>query len=156
MVSSNKKTQFNDYMKFVQNAINGEIEDPLREVYAGAILGKTQFIKNLLDNLKDEILKKKEITGKRELQVKWEAETIIKTVADSFKNDAIPQKRNKIIRRNVSIYLLKKHTTLTNKAIGELLGDIPSTTVSKTFYRFSEKLTKTVKKIEKKMSHVEV
>jgi hypothetical protein len=55
MVSNNKKTRFNDYMKFVQNAINGEIEDPLRKVYAGTILGKTQFIKNLLDNVKDDI-----------------------------------------------------------------------------------------------------
>ena len=162
MVSNNKKTQFNDYMKFVQNAINDEIEDPLRKVYAGTILGKTQFIKNLLDNVKDDIFKKKEIAGKRELHGKWKAEEIMKVVTESLKNNRIPQKRNQIIRRNVNIYLLKKHTALTNKVIGELLGDIPSTTVSKTFYRFSEKLrsekylTKTVKNIEKEMSHVEV
>ena len=59
--------QFREYKNFVENAANGDQENPLNNVYEGLILGKTQFIRNILDNLKDDMFKKDEISGKREL-----------------------------------------------------------------------------------------
>jgi len=63
--------------------------------------------------------------------------------------------------KNIGIYLLKRHTALTNKKIGELFGNMPYTTVSKAFHRFSKRiegersLQKIMKKIEDEVSHVE-
>jgi putative transposase len=161
MVSNNKRTQLEEYKIFVQKGIKDEIENPLKRVYAGAILGKTQFIKNLLDNIKDEIFKKDEVIGKREFASEWKADEIIKTLSESLELNNISQKNNHKINRNIIIYILKKHTALTNRKIGKLLGDVPSTTVSKNFYRFIEKmenekdLKKKINKIENEMSYVE-
>jgi len=59
--------------------------------------------------------------------------------------------------RNIAIYLLKKHTGLTNRQIGELLGNISYLAVAKVYQRFSKKLNKDKalkKKIEEIMSNV--
>lgn len=162
MISKNSATRLRDYKNFVESPLNSELESPLKSVYGGAILGKTQFIKNILDSLKDEIFKSDEISSKRELQGEWKAEAIIKAVSEYLKVDSTSRIINEKGYRNICIYLLKKHTALTNKKIGELFGDMPYTTVSKAYQRFAARLEgerslqRSIKKIEDKMSHVEV
>ena len=64
--------------------------------------------------------------------------------------------------RSILIYLMKKHTDMTNRQIGELIGGVRYTTVSKAYQRFCEQLLKdrslrrTIKKITSRMSHVEI
>ena len=48
-------------------------------------------------------------------------------------------KKNKE-NRNIAIYLLKKYTCLTNRQIGQQLGNISYSTVAKVNQRFSEEL----------------
>jgi chromosomal replication initiation ATPase DnaA len=62
--------------------------------------------------------------------------------------------------RKVGIYLLKKHTGMTNREIGELFGTPSYSAVAKTCERFSEQVSKdsslrgTVEQITTTMSHV--
>jgi len=60
------------------------------------------------------------------------------------------------------LYLIKKHTGATNKAIGEVFGGITYSAVSKQYQRFikelkgNRKLKKEMHKIERGMSNVKV
>ena len=62
--------------------------------------------------------------------------------------------------RNVAIYLLNRHTAMTNRRVGELFGDLSYSAVAKAQQRFSAKLDKDrsvrkiINKITAKMSHV--
>jgi len=68
--------------------------------------------------------------------------------------DEIVRNKNK---RDIAIYLLKKHTCLTNRQIGEHSGNISYSAVARAYWRFSEKLKKDKmlrKKVAGIMSHV--
>ena len=60
-------------------------------------------------------------------------------------------------KRDIAIYLLKKHTCLTNRQIGEQFSNISYSAIAKVYWRFLEKLKKDKmlrKKITAIMSYV--
>ena len=57
------------------------------------------------------------------------------------------------LSRDIAIYLLKKHTCLTNRQIGEQFGNISYSAVAKAYWRFSERLKKD-KMLRKKISEI--
>ena len=69
-------------------------------------------------------------------------------------------KKGKGISRGIAIHLLKKWTAITNRQIGDLLGGLSYSAVSKVNQRFSEKLItdrslrRTVNDITDSLSHV--
>ena len=60
----------------------------------------------------------------------------------------------------MGVYLLREHTGITNREIGELFGKITYSAVAKVHERFSGQLSRdkssrqTIRKIRAKMSHV--
>lgn len=78
--------------------------------------------------------------GKKEL---YDPERIMKNVYDYFKltKEELLKNRNKIYR-DVAIYLLKEYTTLTNRELGDIFGDISYSAVTKAYQRFKEKMNK--------------
>ncbi len=56
-------------------------------------------------------------------------------------SEELLENRNKLYR-DVAIYLLKKHTNLTNRELGDIFGDISYSAVTKAYQRFKEKMKK--------------
>jgi putative transposase len=154
MVSKTKKDAISKYKDFVDRAIGGELEDPLKDVYAGMMLGGTRFIKEALNRLREGDLDKKDISHRRALKAAYRLEEIMDSLCVYFaiSRDELLGNKNKRYR-DIAIYLLKKHTGLTNRQVGELLGNISYSAVAKVYQRFSEKLEKD-KALEKKIGEI--
>ena len=59
--------------------------------------------------------------------------------------------------RKLAIYLLKRHTALTNRQIGQMFGGLTYSAVSKTYQRFSARLRddrRLQRKVKEVMFHV--
>jgi hypothetical protein len=124
------------YRDYVEEAIGRNLEDPLKGVYGGAILGGLSFIKESLHRVGDGILQREEVSHRRELQAGYESEEIIEAICDYFKvsRDDVLEDRAKW--RNMAIYLMKKFTGMTNGQIGQLFGDLSYSAVAKAYQRF--------------------
>ena len=139
MVSGNKRNAPNHYKDFVENASTHQLDNPLTKVYAGAILGGPAFIKQALSRVEDEMLHRKEISDRTQLQAPRTAEDVIKVICSCFKLSR-DQMINTREHRNTALYLMKKLTPLSNRQIGDLLGGLSSAAVAKTSQRFSAKI----------------
>lgn len=142
MMSKNKRSAHNRYREFVERGIGDDIKNPLKDVYGGAILGGKIFIKEILDRLKEDIADKNDLSFKRELNAESAGEEIIDMVQNYYKVSIDDLKNNKGDPRNMAIFLLKTHTALPNRQIGEIFGGLGISSVSKVFERFKEKLNK--------------
>lgn len=140
MILKDGKNARKKYRDFVESGIKKILENPLKNVYGGAILGKEAFIKESLGKLKNGILKKEEIAHRRKLQAAYGTDDVIKTICAYFKTSRQDVFKNKGECRNIAIYLMKKLTSMTNKQIGQLFGDISYSAVTKVYQRFSAKL----------------
>jgi hypothetical protein len=160
MVSRDRNYAAKGYRDFVEKAIGDELESPLKKVYGGVILGGNLFIKDALARLKETVLQQEDISQRRELQSVWGAEDILETVSVHLKMSRRELLESKGESRNIVIYLLKKHTGLTNRQIGDLLGGVNYPAIGKAYQRFSVKLNrdrslrKKVKRLTAKMSDV--
>jgi hypothetical protein len=102
------------YRLFVLNGmLTGEKEDEIfRDVYGGFLLGKTQFIKEKLKELKIQV-ESDEISYSRELHLGIEPGTIIEEVARRFKKnpeDLIDSKTRPAVERQIAMYLIRRYT----------------------------------------------
>ena len=158
MISKTKKDAIYSYKNFVDRAIGADLENPLKNVYAGMILGGTRFIKEALNRIGEEDLDKEEISHGRALKGAYRFEEIMGSICIYFDISVDELLGNKNKRyRDIAIYLLKSHTSLTNRQLGEKLGNISYSAVAKVYWRFSEKLKKDralKKKIREIMSNV--
>jgi len=128
------------YAGFVKAAGN-EYPNPLKNVYAGFILGKAQFIKDKLSRLGNDI-KTRDFAHKRALKNMVAPEEIIKTVANHFNTnpeDIRNTRKKNMTAKKAAIYLLRRKTGLTNSQIGELFG-MQSSAVSMAAKGFEKKL----------------
>jgi REP element-mobilizing transposase RayT len=160
MISSDRRYAPRSYREFVEKAIDDDLENPLKNVYAGVILGGSRFIKDVLGSLKEEIFQREEVSHRRELQVAWSADEVIAAVASHFKVS-----RNEVLQENkeyrsIALYLIKRCTDMTNRRIGEIFGAMSASGVAKANQRFGKKLErdnslrKRVEKIRIILSHV--
>ena len=160
VIAGNSKGAQQKYKEFVERMIGEEEEHPLKNVYGGVILGGKSFIKETLNRIREPILHQEEISQMRELQNAWKTDGIIEAICTYFKINRDDLIKDKKQYRNITIYLLKKHTGMTNRKIGELFGDMSYSAVSKAYQRFSTKvsgnryLRKIINRFNSKMSHV--
>lgn len=148
------------YKAFVEKAITEKQENPFKDIYAGAILGNKFFIKEALGKLKDGVIQRKEISYRKELDSVFSAEVIIKTIADYFKVRDDEILKDKGDYRKISIYFIKRKTSLSNLQIGEIFGGLSYSAVAKINERFkkivgrSKSLKRDIDRISSKRSHV--
>jgi len=161
MISGSRRNPQKIYMEFVERSMEEDAEDPLKNLYAGSILGGKGFIKEALDRLKDDTFFGKEETSYRtELQVAFATEQIIDSIASYFELTPEEVLKDRGDCRNITIHLMKKRTSVTNKQIGDLFGGLSFTAVSKANQRFivrmkkDRKLRRRVEDLLRNMSHV--
>jgi REP element-mobilizing transposase RayT len=160
MISTEGKEARKRYRDFVEKAIGEDLESPLKNVYGGVILGGQQFIKEALGRLQETVFQQQDISKKRELQAAWKTDDVIEAITSHFEVSADELFENRKAYRNVAIYLMRKHTGLTNRQIADLFGNVSYSAVAKAYQRFADKLPtdrglrKTMKKIRGKMSNV--
>jgi chromosomal replication initiation ATPase DnaA len=142
MISKDRRSGPDRYRSFVERALESELENPLEKVYAGSVLGSKSFIREALDNLKDDVLQREEVSHRKVLQTRYEAEEILQMVSEHFgigSEELIKQKGD---GRNLIIHLLKNKTGMTNREIGEFMGGLSYSGVSRVEERFVERLMK--------------
>lgn len=142
------------YQDFVESAIDNRIENPLKDIYGGVILGSRDFIRDSLEKLDEKDLQKGGISHGKDFKKKWEVKKIIDKVNLFFKpspNQGVGKKNKEM--RDVMIYLMKRGTGLTNRQIGQELGGLSDFTVAKIYQRFLEKL-RTHKSLVKRVENI--
>jgi len=142
MISREKGEACKRYKVFVEGVIGKSLNNPLKDVYGGAILGNNIFIKESLRRLKDEIFHKGEISHRRELQASYGSEIVIQGICEHFKITRDEVMRKKGNYRKIAIYLVKRSTGMTNQQIGELFGGLTYSAVAKAYERFSSTLAR--------------
>jgi REP element-mobilizing transposase RayT len=161
MVSEDGKTARRAYREYVEKGVAEGGRNPLEDVYGGVFLGSRGFIKQALRTLKETTLDQEEIAGRRELR-KFEIEDVIEAVCSYFEVSADRLAEGGKDLRDMAIYLLKRHTSVLNRQIGELFEGLTYSGVSKANQRFSmsmsgdRSLRKAVEKIAGSMSNVKV
>ncbi len=148
MISEKRPDAAKGYRNFVNRGIGLKLENPLRDVYGGVVLGKAGFVKEVLSRLKDEDFQKEEISNRRFLKAEYGEGEILQAVCEYFnvtRQQALKSSREKMKRRefrNIAIYLIKKYTGITNSQLGELFGGISYSAVAKAHQRFEARLKK--------------
>lgn len=129
------------YRQFVQGP--KACPNPLRNVYAGFILGKAKFIKDTLSQLKVEV-ESRDFAHKRAIKNIIEPQAIIKAVSDYFKiapDDLRYSKKRPLAVRQIAIYFIRRKTGLTNAQTGALFG-MKASAVSMAALGFEKKAEK--------------
>jgi REP element-mobilizing transposase RayT len=148
------------YQAFVERGFHEELKNPLDNVYAGSILGGKSFVSEALDRLKQDVFSTEETSHRRALHRRHEAGEILAVVSEHFgiaTNDLLEKKRDP---RNLLIYLLRQQTGMTNREIGDFVGGLSYSGVTRAEERFAEKLKKNkklqkdVKAVSQKMSNI--
>lgn len=144
------------YRQFVLSGIAKPI-DPFKNIYAGFLLGSTQFIKEKLQSLKDQV-DSKEITCRDNISEGVDIELIAQEVGKRYHKEAgelYTAKKKPVFARKVAIYLAKKLTCLSNVEIGTRFG-ITYSAVSKAsgdVERLKQKDNKVNREVEGFISH---
>jgi REP element-mobilizing transposase RayT len=161
MISKSGRNSEKIYREFVEKSMEEDLEDPLKDSYAGSILGGKGFIKEALNRLRDGcVIEKEETSHRTELQVAFATEQIIDTIASYFGLSPEQVLKERGDYRNIAIHLMKKLTSITNKQIGDLFGGLSFTAVSKANQRFmmrmknDKKLRRRVDDVLRNMSHI--
>lgn len=129
-----------EYRQFVLDGILGA-QDPLKGAYAGFILGRAEFIKDKLVQLRAEV-ESKDFAHKRAIRNIIDPGGVINLVADYFKLDPQEMRQSNkrpMIAKKMAIYLLRQNTGLTNSGIGKLFG-MKSAAASKAALSFERKM----------------
>ena len=153
MISKDRRLRPDLYRSFVERALGRELENPLKQVYAGSILGGKSFIRETLDKLKDDVVEREEVSYRKALRMPYEAEEILRMVSEHFGVSSAALSEQKGDGRNLLIHLLKTKTGMTNREIGELTGGLSYSGVSRAEARFVEKLKKN-KSLQKSLKSV--
>lgn len=161
MLSGQKGDARKRYRAFVESAVGEELDNPLKKVYGGMILGRESFIKEILSRIKEEDWQKEEVSHRRALKGALGTKDVLNAISKHYKVSMEEILRNKSGElRKIAIYMIKRHTGATNRQIGELFGDISYSAVAKAYQRFSKQLgkdktmRKKIAKIDMKMSYV--
>ena len=150
MISKDGRNAEKRYEAFVLNGIEENLNDPLKDVYGGLILGRKGFVKEVLSRLKEDVLNKEEISYRKDLQGRLGSEDIIDVVSENSRVSRDDLINNRGEYRNLAIYLMKKYTSMTNRQVGEFFGGLSYSAVAKIQTRFLEKAKKD-RKLEKKL-----
>jgi putative transposase len=160
MISKNERYAASDYRAFVERGLNDGVENPLTGVYAGSILGKKSFIREAVEKLKEGTFSKEEVSHRKELNRRYQAEEILAIVSKHFGAEAEEILGGKGRRRDLFMHLVKRQTCMTNREIGNFVGGLSYSGVARAEERFAEKcrknsvLRKEVEVLLKKMSNV--
>jgi putative transposase len=160
MIGGQGKGAFRRYREFVERAIGEKMDSPLKKVYGGVVLGGKEFIRKILETVKEKALGLDEISHGRQLRASWTAEAAVEAVAEELKLGTEEVLSKGGLSRSIAIYLMKKYSGISNRQIGELCGGLSHSAVAKAHQRFSllvEKdryLRERIGRIARHLSHI--
>lgn len=129
------------YREFVENGLAGEMPDPLAQVYGGMILGKENFIKDILSRLDEGDIQRTEVSHRKALQTTIDADIILAQISAHLERRRFKSANSRaVMLRKISVYLLKSHTSLHNFEIGEKVGGLGYSGVSKCYGRMCDEM----------------
>ncbi len=136
MFSAKPSTARSRYREFVESAPAADLPNPLADVYGGMILGREGFIQNVLSRLDEGDIQRTEVSHRKALQARVDADTLLEHVSASLERLGLSreQSRAKMFRK-IGVYFLKKHTALGNREIGEKVGGLGYSGVAKCYSR---------------------
>jgi hypothetical protein len=144
---------------FFGKAGGQEVRNPFADSFRGVILGSRGFIKQALGKAKEAALDQAEIAQRRERHELRSAE-LIDVLCSHFRVSADRLGEWGAALRDMTIYFLKRHTSVMNRQIGELFQGLTYSGVCKANHGFSLRMSedsdlkKTVEKISRPMSNV--
>lgn len=142
MVSQERKEGPRYCRKFVESALTEKPRNPFEEVFGGVILGEKTFIEEVLQRLKDQDFQKKEISHRRALgSITSDIDEIVDLVCHHFKVSK-EKVQGTSHYKGYAVYLVRKHTPLSNTEIGRYFGGISYSAVTKIGTRIKDRMRK--------------
>jgi REP element-mobilizing transposase RayT/predicted XRE-type DNA-binding protein len=135
-----------EYHKFVTALVHQEYDSPLDEVVSSTLLGSADFIAFIKENYLSAKKPDKELPALKELVKKNSIQDIFEEVESVFTKD-------KVMARNVKMYLCQRNSSKKLKEIGLHFG-IGESGVSQACRRVAQKIEKD-KKLKKKIVRLE-
>jgi chromosomal replication initiation ATPase DnaA len=137
------------------------MSNPFADVYGGMILGKDNFIKEMLGQLESGVFERTEVSHRKALNASIDVESILERICEhcNCRRTDLETGSNRNVRK-MAVYILRKYTSLGNFEIGKMLGGLSYSGVSKSFHRVSEllrtdkELRKNVERLVAKVSNV--
>jgi REP element-mobilizing transposase RayT len=134
------------YQKFVNALAHEEYDSPLDQVVSSTLLGSADFIAFIKDNFLSTKKPDKELPALKELVKKT-------SIQDIFEKVDLVFRKEKVLARNVKMYLCQRNTGKKLKEIGLHFG-IGESGVSQACRRVAQKIEKD-KKLKKKIVRLE-
>lgn len=158
MISRDRNRAPTLYQTFVEEGLTEGQKDPFQDVYAGMILGKKSFIKEVLSHLDLDNLQREDTSARRSLKTPVSMEEIADTISRTLNvpREQITDKKG--MHRNLALYFIRRSTGFTNRELGQFFGNMTYSAVTKACQRFEEALKSdknlrdTIGRIERQMS----
>lgn len=153
--SNEEVTARRKYLDYVNQGIEEDTMDPMHNLHGQVILGDKAFI-NSIKAMLDQQTISPEISERKKFVQNLEPEQIISAVEQTLFVDRqylLFKGNKKNAARKVTLYMIKKYTSLDNQEIALLFGDIHYTTIAKQCRRFEQEMQNSaeVKKIYEKI-----
>ncbi|MGA1840563.1 MAG: transposase [bacterium] len=129
------------YKEFVDSTKGRVLTNPLKHAHGGMILGDKAFIKMAIQRLKGMNMLKGDTPRLTDPHTVCDSDSFIDRICSYFEKSRDDLFNEKGERRNIALYLVKKYTSLSNKEIGYLFGNISYSAVAKVYQRFRQKIT---------------
>jgi hypothetical protein len=136
MASPNRKKSPLRYRRFVEEALDMDLPNPLQKTYGSMILGTPSFIKSVLGRLDDKT-PAHDISSRRLLAPRA-LDDLVGIISETL--GTTPNDVRSGMHRNMAIYCAKIFTGFTNPEIGRYFGGLSYSAVTKAKGRFEKVL----------------
>ncbi|MFO7578466.1 MAG: transposase [Pelovirga sp.] len=162
-IATNISVARQKYREFVEGGIGIELDNPLKKVSGGVVLGSESFIRQTLDRLENHLDEGAEARHRKALQRAVDEETFVAAVVEYFgleREDLVL--RCNADARNIAIYLLKYLRGMTSQEVSRAVGGMSAAAVSKAYQRLRGKLVsdgelqKKIEELKGRLSNVQV
>ena len=136
------------YKDFVESVKIEELENPVKDLTAGFILGSADFVDWVKDRYLSLRQEEKEIPQLKKLKPRVDLKTIIKLVAKEFSCDEkiiVSKGRKKNMPRDMAICLARDLTGESGVKLGEFFGRISGAGITVRYMNFLSEVSKTPK-----------
>jgi putative transposase len=150
------------YKRYVESSIASELENPFASVYGGGILGNEDFVNEVLANIEKRHLHNEDVAHRKTLIGRTKVDAVLALLSEHLGESVDEITRRGGHRRKICVYLLKRYSDATNKAISLLLGIATYSAAAKIYQRFLKELEldpalkQEVERLEAEMSLVQV
>jgi putative transposase len=128
------------YKAFVESVLEKDLENPLKKVYGGAILGDEDFVNEVLANIEDGQLESKDISHRKAFSFSTHSDAVLVGICEHFGLSVEEALKKGSDFRKMYICLLKRHTDTSNQKLSKFLNLTNSSSVAKINERFVKEL----------------